>query len=282
LSAGAHGAKKGAFGAAAGSLSTLYERRWLIWYFIVRQISKDYRNSILGFVWAFLSPLFLIALYTLVFSEIIGIRFREVPGDSSLNFGLYLYCGILPFLAFSDAMNQSTNAMRANSNLVNRVVFPTEIIPLSTAVTTVVDKLFGLGVLILVLAVLGYGVKWALVFLPLIVALQLLFTLGLSYLFSVLGTYLPDVRETLRAIVRASFFVTPIIWPVERVEGKPIEWVVDLNPLAFLVQSYRDLVINGDPPDVTATLYFALFAGALFIFGFTLFVRTKKRFADLL
>lgn len=269
-------------GAVSGALGTIYDRRWLVGYFVQRQLSKNYRSSFLGFFWAFLTPLFMIALYTLVFSEILGLRFREVPGNSSINFGLYLYCGLLPFLAFSDALNQATNTIRGNSALVKRVVFPIEILPLATGVTTIADKLFGLAVLVAVVAVLGYGVQWTLLLLPLIVVLQLLFTLGLSYLFSVIGTFLPDIRETLRAIVRAMFFVTPILWPAERVQGTNLAFIVDLNPLAFLVNSYRDLVLDGEVPGGESLLWFALFAGALFVFGFVLFVKVKQRFADII
>lgn len=235
----------------------------------------------MGFMWAFLTPLFLIALYTLVFSEILDLRFRVVEGNEALNFGLYLYCGLLPFLAFSDALNQSTNSIRGNQGLVKRVIFPTEILPLTTAITTIVDKLFGLAVLVGVVAVLGYGVQWTILLLPLIVAVQLLFTLGLSYLFAVIGTYLPDIRESLRAIVRAMFFVTPILWPASSVPDH-LRLIVVLNPLAFLVESYRDLVLRGELPGETSFLWFTLFAGALFVFGFALFVGTKQKFADLL
>jgi ABC-2 type transport system permease protein len=263
------------------ALGTLFERRWLTGYFVQRELTKSHRNSFLGFVWAFLTPLFMIALYTLVFSEIIGLRFGVAEGAGPLNFGLYVYCGFLPFLAFSDAVNQSTNCIRSNQGLVKRVVFPTEILPLTTAVAAVADKLFGLAVLIVVVAVLGYGMQWTIVLLPVILAVQLLFTLGLSYLFAVIGTYVPDVRETLRAIVRAMFFITPIFWSPDIIPDH-LRFIVALNPLAFLVESYRDLVLRGELPGESALLYFALFAGTLFILGFALFVRSKQRFADLL
>lgn len=246
-----------------------------------RQLSRNYRSSYLGFFWAFLSPLFMIALYTLVFSEILGIRFREVEGDSTLNYGLYVYCGLIPFLAFSDALTGSTNSIRSNAALVQKVVFPLEILPLTTAFAALLDKLFGLGVLIVVVALLEQRLQWTVILLVGVLAAQILFTLGLSYLFAVIGTYVPDVRETLRSIVRALFFVTPIIWPAERVP-EDYRFLVDYNPLAFLVGAYRDLILEGRLPDMTAFLWFSAFAGALFVVGFAAFVRVKNRFADLL
>lgn len=274
-------AAKKAGGGFFASLSTLYHRRWLAGYFVQRELAGSYRNSYLGFLWAFLSPLLMIALYTLVFSEIIGIRFREVAGDSTLNFGLYLYCGLLPFLAFSDALNGSINSIRRNSALVQKVVFPLEILPATRAVSTIVDKLFGLAVLIGLVAVVAGRFNWTIVLFPAVIAVQLLFTLGLSYLFAVIGTYLPDVQETLRSFTRIMFFITPIIWPAGRVP-ESLGFLVDYNPLAFLVEAYRNLVLEGTFPDPMSFMWFTLFAAALFVVGFALFNRVKRNFADLI
>ncbi|MGI8910222.1 MAG: ABC transporter permease [Rubrobacteraceae bacterium] len=282
MSASASKAKQGSFGAASRVLSTIYDQRWLIWYFVQRDLSKTYRGSFLGFAWAFLGPLVMIALYTLVFSELVGLRFRELEGNETLNYGLYIYCGVMPFSAVAECLTQSTNTIRRNSTLVQKMIFPIEVLPLIMAVTSMADKLLGLGVLVVVLGVLGYGVHWTLVLLPVLVVVQLLFIMGLSYLFSVIGAYLPDVRESLRAFVRAMFFVTPIIWTVDRVEGTKWEPVVDYNPLAYLVGAYRDVIIDGKPPGGMATLWFTLLAVALFVVGMVCFVRLKKNFADLI
>ena len=268
-------------GVVLGALITLYERRWLLTYFVQRQLSRSYRGSFLGFLWVFLSPLLMIALYTVVFSEIIGIRFQEVEGNSSLNFGLYVYCGLVPFLAFSEAINQSASSIKSNANLVQKVVFPLEILPLSAAVTTLVDKLFGLGVLVVVVALLEHQLHATLLLLPLVILPQVVFILGLSYLAAVAGAYAPDIREVLRALLRAMLFVTPIIWPPEIVPEN-LRFVVDYNPLAFLVGAYRDMILNGEVPDGGSLLWFSLLAGALMVVGFVVFVRVKQRFADLI
>jgi ABC-type polysaccharide/polyol phosphate export permease len=282
LSTGTSSVKDSWGTAVFGALGTLRGRRWLIWYFVQRELSKTYRGSLLGFAWAFLTPLLMIFLYTLVFSQILGLRFREVEGDSAVNFGIYLYCGLLPFLTFSQSLTKSTNSIKSNSALISKTAFPPEILPLATALTAMVDKLFGLGVLILVVAVLGYGAEWTLLLLPVILVSQLIFTLGLGYVFSVLGAYLPDVKETLQSVVRAMFFVTPIIWPASRVEGTNLQFVVDYNPLAFLVESYRAVILDGVVPDVSSLLIFTLFSAALLVCGFALFVRAKRRFVDLI
>ncbi len=290
MSASASKASQGSLGPVSNAISRIYDQRWLIGYFVQRDLSKSYRGSFLGFAWAFLGPLVMISLYTLIFSELVGLRVgREVAGNDNLNYGLYIYCAVLPFSAFSESLTQSTNIIRRNSTLVQKMIFPVEILPLTATITSMADKLLGLGVLAAVLAFLGYvlqwegyGLHWTLVLLPALIFIQLIFITGLSYIFTVIGAYLPDVRETLRAFVRAMFFFTPIIWPVSRVEGTKFEWVLTYNPMAYVVQSYRDLIINGEVPDLAPTLRFILLSVVLLAVGFALFQRVKKQFADLI
>lgn len=253
----------------------------MIRYLTQRQWARNYRSSYLGMLWAFLSPLLMVVLLTLVFSEILNIRFKEVTGDSALNFGLYLYCGLLPFTTYSEALSRGVNVIRRNSEMVQRVVFPVEILPLSTVLTSLIQAAFGLGALMFVLLVVEQRLHVSVLLLPIVLVPQVLFVLGLTYLMAVAGTYLPDVREALRAVIRASFFITPVIWPVERVPDN-LRLLVDLNPLAFLVGAYRDLVLDGELPGMMATVYFSLFAVAMFGFGLALFNRLKHNFADLL
>lgn len=275
-------AKLGPLEAVLDSLATFYRRRWLIRYLVQRQMAHNYRGSYLGLVWAFLSPLLMVVLLTIVFSELVGIRFRELTGDSSLNFGLYLYCGLVPFLAYNGALTQGVNAIRRNSDLVRRVVFPLEILPLTwAAAMPLINNVLGVGALMLVLVVLEQRLHWTVFLLPLVMVFQMLFILGLSYLMAVAGTYMPDIREALRAVVRATFFITPIIWPAERVP-ESFRFLVDFNPLAFLVEAYRNLILDGELPGGMATIYFSLFAIALFVVGLAVFNRVKHRFAELL
>ena len=262
-------------------LMTFWRRRWLLRYFLHRQVTRTYKRSYLGFAWAILSPLIWVFFLTLIFSEALGLRFREIEENPNLNFGLYLYCGLLPFLAFSEAMNKGMNSIRGNSGLVQKVIFPLELLPFTNAIASMIDKFFGIGALLIVVLAFGQPLHTHVLLLPLFVVLQVVFILGLTYLMAVLGTYLPDLDEVMRPVIRGMFFLTPIIWTPDRLpEG--IRWVVDYNPLAYLVEVYRDLILRGEIPGGLSTLYFTLFSVALFIVGFTLFVRVKPRFADML
>jgi ABC-2 type transport system permease protein len=263
------------------SITMFYNRRWLIKYMAQRQMARTYQGSYLGLLWAFLGPLLMVVLLTLIFSELIGIKFREVTGNSSLNFGLFLYCGLLPFLTYSHALSRGVTIIRRNSGLVQGVVFPLEILPLTTMVASLVQNLLGVGALLVVLVVLGQPLHLTTLLLPLVLVPQLMFTLGLSYLVAVAGTYVPDIRETLRAVIRGTFFITPILWPTGRV---PEDWrfLVDYNPLAVLVNAYRDLILTGELPGLESALWFSLFAAALLVIGLFVFDRVKHNFADLL
>jgi ABC-type polysaccharide/polyol phosphate export permease len=141
--------------------------------------------------------------------------------------------------------------------------------------------MFGVGALMVVLMVLEHRLHWTALMLPLVIVPQLLFTLGLCYLMAVAGTYVPDIRETLRALVRATFFITPILWPPERVP-EDLRFLVNYNPLAVLVESYRRLILDGELPNAEAAVYFSLFAAVLFVVGLTVFIRFKDNFADLI
>ncbi|CAN5699724.1 ABC transporter permease [soil metagenome] len=275
-------AKRRPLRAVPKSLVRLYDNRWLIFYFIQRDLSSTYRKSFLGFLWIVLTPLLMIAIYTLVFSQIVGIRFREVEGQGVANFGLYLYCGLIPFLAFAGSINQSVQTIKSNSNLVQRVVFPVEILPLSNVLTSFITQSSGLLVLVSVVFALERQLEWTLVLLPAIMAIQLVFTLGLGYLMSVLGAYLPDLGQVTQATTRAMFFLTPIIWPASLAYDKGLGFVIDYNPIAFVVMSYRDLVLTGELPALEPALWWSGVAVVLLVVGFALFVASKKRFADLI
>jgi ABC-2 type transport system permease protein len=273
------GAKKGIVGGVFDGLATFWHRRWLLRYFVHRQVTRSYKRSYLGIGWAVLGPLIWVFFLTLIFSEALGLRFREVTGDSALNFGLFFYCGLLPFMAFSEALTKGLNTIRTNAGLVQKVVFPTELLPFTNTVASLVDKLFGVVALAVALLIIEGRINWTIVLLPLIIVLQLLFTLGLTYLMAVLGTIVPDMSEVMRPVIRGTFFVTPILWPTDRLPPN-LRWLVDYNPLAYLVEAYRNLILDGTIPGGTATLYFTLFSLALFALGFAIFMQFKPRFAD--
>lgn len=271
--------KQGRLGVLAQSIGGLWRRRWLIGYFIQRDVANTYKGSYLGYFWTFVNPLFMIVLYTFVFSSILDLRFTEEGG--SVNFGVYLYCGLIPYLAFSEAVQRSLLTIKTNANLVQKVVFPIEILPLTAVATNFVMQLFGLVGLILVYGFLEWQLHWTIFLLPLIMVPQLLLTLGFSYMASVLGTFVPDMREIVAMILRALLFAVPILYPRNIIPEKYL-LLVDLNPLGFLVAAYRDFLLNGEIPAAGSLFLFVLASLAIFALGLLLFERNKRKFADVL
>jgi ABC-2 type transport system permease protein len=271
--------KKSFAGEFFDALAAFYRKRWLLRYFVRRQVTRSYKRSYLGLAWAILSPLIWVFFLTLIFSEVVGLKFRAVEGDPTLNFGLYLYCGLLPFMAYSDSLSKGLSVIRSNAGLVQKVVFPLELLPFTNAIASLTDKLFGVGALIVVVAIVQHRMHWEVLLLPVIMVLQLLFALGLTYMMAVIGTYVPDMGEVLRPIIRGTFFITPILWPPDRLPEN-LQFIEDYNPLAYLVGAYRAMILEGALPGGLATLYFSLFSVALFFAGFALFVRCKPGFTD--
>lgn len=272
-------ANKGTASAVFDALGSFYHRRWLLRYLVHRQVTRSYKRSYLGFVWAVLGPIIWVFFLSLIFSKMLGLRYRVVEGDPTLNFGLFLYCGLLPYQAFTESVNKGLNSITGSSGLVEKVVFPVELLPLTQAITSQIDKFFGLGALLIVLLALDHRWHWTVVLLPGIIVLMLVFTLGMTYLMAVLGTFLPDVSEITRPFLRGLFFITPILWTPDRLPEE-YRWIESYNPLAYVVNAYRSLILQGQVPNPMSTLYFFLFSVALFVVAFVLFVRLKPKFAD--
>ena len=170
-------------------------------------------------------PLIWVFFLTLIFSEIVGLRFRVVEGDPTLNFGLFLYCGLLPFLAFSEALNKGINSIKGNAGPGAEGGLPARVAPFHQR--DHVDDRQGLrpgGAPGHPRWCSGNPLHWTVLLLPLILVLQVVFILGLSYLMAVLGTYLPDVAEITRPVIRGMFFLTPIIWTPERLPENLRGW----------------------------------------------------------
>jgi ABC-type polysaccharide/polyol phosphate export permease len=221
----------------------------------------------------------MIVLYTFVFSAVLQIRFAD--GGGALNFGLYVYCGLIPYLAFSEAIQGTLSTIRANATLVQKVVFPIEILPLTAIATNFVSQLFGLGGLILVFSLVERELHWTILLLPLVMVPQVLLTLGLGFMASIMGAFVPDIKEIISVLLRALLFAVPILYPVYMVPDK-YRVLIDLNPLTYLVEAYRDLILEGRIPDASWSLWFALFSGVVFIAGIVWFERTKLKFADVI
>lgn len=229
--------------------------------------------------WAVLTPVVMIAIYTFIFAEIFGARFGTQ--GTSLDYALYLFCGLLPWNAFQEALQTSANVVVAQANLVKRVRFPLETLPVAQTLVAFAHQLFGTVALVVAVVVIRRELHHTLLWLPVLMLPQLLLTAGAALLVASLGVFLRDTAQTLTLILAAWMFLTPIIYPETVVPERYRFWIA-LNPFTPLVRNYRHVILDGRAPDWAALAYFFAFACAVFPLGCWWFAKTRRGFADVL
>ena len=244
-----------------------------------RELSSRYKGSLMGLAWAIITPAVMIIIFTIIFSGIFGARFGKESGHFS--FAVYLFCGLLPWIAFSDGVQRATNSLVENVNLVKRVVFPIEALPVNLALAALTHQLLGTVVLLAAWLLLEGTMHPTLLWLPLLLIPQLLATLGLGWLMASLGVFIRDMPQVNQLLLMAWMYLTPIFYP-EQIIPPQYHWLVNLNPMAPLIRSYRRILLEGQMPDFNGLGFTLAFAVLCFVFGYWWFERTKKAFADVL
>ena len=244
-----------------------------------RELAARYRGSVLGVVWALLTPVVMISIFTIIFSGIFKARFGA--NDSQWDYALYLFCGLLPWNAFQESLQLSSSTIVGHANLVKRVVFPLETLPVSLSLAAVTNQMFGTVVLVAAAIVLRRELHATLIFLPLIVLLQLIATFGFAWLVASLGVFVRDIVQGITLMLMAWMYLTPIIYPESLVPDR-YRTAVNLNPFTPLVRNYRRVILDGYPPDWRGLAYFSVFALFSFLLGYWWFARTRKNFADVI
>jgi lipopolysaccharide transport system permease protein len=242
-----------------------------------RELVARYRGSILGFLWTLVTPMVMIAIFTIIFAGIFKAKFGA--SSSQWDYALYLFCGLLPWNAFQESVQLSSSTIVARANLVKRVVFPLETLPVSLSLAAVVNQLFGTLVLIVAAAVLRREIHVTFVFLPFILVPQIIATFGAAWLVASLGVFVRDIVQGVALFLMAWMYLTPIIYP-ESLVPESYRRVINLNPFTPLVRNYRRIILDGVGPDWQGLAYFMAFALVLFLFGYWWFARTRKNFAD--
>lgn len=254
--------------------------RWdLILQLARRELGARYKGSAGGILWAVLTPLVMIAIFTFVFAKIFGARFGS--RGSGWEFALYLFCGLLPWTAFADAVQTSTQTIVTHSNLVKRVVFPLELLPASHVLAALMNQMFGTVALLVATLLIQGRLHLSVLWLPALILPQAVAMLGASWLVASLGVYLRDTVQAMSLILMAWLYVTPIIYP-ETVVPDQYRGLLNLNPFTPLVRSYREIMLEGRAPDWRGMAYFAGFALLAFLFGYWWFARTRRGFADVI
>jgi len=255
-------------------LRTVVRYRLLIESLVGRELKARYRGSVLGFFWSFVNPLLLLLTYTIVFTKI-------MPGLHSPKmepYYLFFFCGILPWTWFSSSLVESASVLIAGGNLIKKVLFPAEVLPVVTVVANLVHFLLGLPILLAFLAWEGRLTPAALL-LPLPVAVQFIFSLGLSLGLAALTVHFRDIQNILGHVLHLWFFASPVLYFYGEVPGT-FRNVLRLNPMSHIIVSYQQILFEGtftNGPQLAAA---GLVALAVFAFGAFLFDRLRDTFAE--
>ena len=268
------------------NLRRLVRYRPLIQTLVVRELKARYRGSILGFFWSFANPLLLLLVYTFVFSVVLPARFEGVDG-----YALFLFCGLLPWTWFTSALTESANSLLANGNLIKKVLFPAEVLPIVAVLSNMAHFFLALPILVIALIFYRTTVGFVeLLWFPVVVLVQFLFTLGLGLVLSALTVHFRDLKDLLANLLTLWFFATPIIYPMTLVADRGPSFMglppagkvlMDLNPFAHLAISYQEILFYDGPFGHWRWLL-ALGAGSvgLLLVGYTLFDRLRDSFAE--
>ena len=244
-----------------------------------RELAVRYKGSVLGIVWALVTPVVMIAIFTFIFAGIFKARFGA--SASPWDYALYLFCGLLPWTAFQESLQLSSTTIVSHANLVKRVVFPLETLPVAQTLAALANQMFGTVALLIALVIIRHELHATVIWLPVLVIPQLIATLGAAWLLASLGVFLRDIVQGITLVLMAWMYLTPIIYPESIVPARYLPFV-KLNPFTPLVRCYRRVLIDGVAPDWSGLAYFTVFAILSFALGYWWFARTRKNFADVI
>ena len=259
------------------NLAALPRYRGLIQTLVVRDLKARYRGSVLGFFWSFINPLLLLLIYNFVFTTVMpGVR----PADLE-PYALFMFCGILPWTWFSSSLLESSSTLLSGGNLIKKVLFPAEVLPIVTVLANMAHFFLGLPILIMFLVYYRRPLDPVeLLWFPVIVLVQLVLTIGLALLLSALTVHFRDLKDLLGNLLTLWFFATPIIYPISQAPDY-MRWALNLNPMTHLAISYQEVLFYVGPHGHWRWLMsLALLAILVFLLGYFVFDRLRDSFAE--
>jgi lipopolysaccharide transport system permease protein len=260
------------------NLANLFRYRGLIQSLVARELKARYRGSFLGFFWSFINPLLLLLIYSFVFTTVMP---NNVEGVQP--YALFMFCGILPWNWFSSSLSDAAGSLISGGNLIKKVLFPAEVLPLVSVLTNMVHFFLGLPILIVFLLVYRHYPNPAnLVWFPVVIVVQLLFTSALALIVSALAVHFRDIRDILANLLTLWFFATPIIYPWFQPSVQRFHLLFDVNPFTHLAVSYQEVLFFNNGPVGHWKWLLALGVGSVLLFmaGYWLFDRLRDSFAE--
>ena len=249
----------------------LYDYREMLKTSIKKDIGGKYKNSFLGVLWSFVNPLLQIVVYAIIFPLI-------MKSDIE-NYVVFMVCGLIPWNYFSTVINRSSFTMIENGNIIKKVYFPREILPISVVTSETVT--FLISSILILLFTLGYGlgITINIVFYPLVLLVQYVMLLGISLIVSSVTVYFRDLQHFIGVLLQLFFYATPIVYAVD-VIPESFRWILKFNPMTYIIEGYRDIFWGQTAPDISTLLIVLAIGIVLCIVGYLIFNKLQKRFAE--
>ena len=262
-------------------LDSAWRNRQLIWQMSKRDVLGRYRGSMIGMAWSFFNPLFMLAVYTFVFSVVFESRWGVDTSESRGSFAVILFAGLVVHGLLAECVNRAPSLILSNANYVKKVVFPLEILPW----VTLVAALFHTGISLLVLLIAEFMlmpyVPWTVLLLPLVWLPFVIGIMGISWFLASLGVYVRDVAQITGLVTTVLLFMSPVFYPLSKLPEN-FQTLLLLNPLTFIIEQTREVVIWGNAPDWGGLLLYSVVACLIAWLGFVWFQKTRGGFADVL
>lgn len=246
-----------------------------------REVVGRYKGSALGLAWSFFNPVFMLTVYTFVFSEVFKARWGVDGNESKTQFAVVLFVGMIVYGLFAEVLNRTPGLILSNVNYVKKVVFPLEILPVIALGVALFHSAISAGVLLAAFALFNGYLHWTAIFAPIVLLPLVILTLGLGWMLASLGVFLRDVGQTIGIITTVLMFLSPVFYPVTAVPERFRPWII-ANPLTFMIEQARDVLIWGHLPKWSGLGIYTLTAIAVAWAGYAWFQKTRKGFADVL
>lgn len=261
--------------------NSIWRNRQLILQMTKREVVGRYKGSVMGLAWSFFNPVFMLSVYTFVFSVIFKSRWGVDAGESKSQFAVVLFVGMIVHGLFAEVLNRAPSLILSNANYVKKVVFPLEILPVVALGASLFHSVISLVVLLAAFALFNGYLQWTALCIPIVLLPLLILTIGLAWMLASLGVFLRDVGQTIGIIMTVMLFLSPVFFPVIAMPLKYRPWLM-ANPLTFIIEQAREVLIWGRMPDWIGLGIYMLIAFVIGWLGFALFQKTRKGFADVL
>ena len=262
-------------------IRSLWNNRQLIMQMTRREVVGRYKGSAIGLLWSFLNPVLMLTVYTFVFSVVFKARWGVGGDESKTQFAVVLFVGMIVHGLFAEVLNRAPFLILSNVNYVKKVIFPLEILPVITMGAALFHSLVSLVVLLTAFVIFNSYLYWTVIFTPLVLLPLIILSLGFAWVLASLGVFIRDVGQTIGIVTTVMMFLSPVFFPVTALP-QAYRPLIMANPLTFIIEQAREVLIWGHPPNWTGLGIYTLAATVVAWSGYAWFQKTRKGFADVL